>query len=84
MTNPEDQAQQVKDALFAGNKIAAIKLYREQTGAGLAEAKAAVEKLEVELRTSAPSSFQSPASKGCAVSMLAAAFFVAAVWRIFT
>lgn len=32
--------------LAAGRKIEAIKLYREQTGAGLAEAKAAVEALE--------------------------------------
>lgn len=33
--------------LASGNKIAAIKRYREQTGVGLAEAKAAVESLDV-------------------------------------
>jgi ribosomal protein L7/L12 len=33
----------IKAAIAAGNKIAAIKLYRDATGAGLAEAKDAVE-----------------------------------------
>lgn len=63
--NPEDQADRVKSALFAGRKIEAIKLYREQTGVGLAEAKTAVEKLEEELRASTPASFANPPSKGC-------------------
>jgi ribosomal protein L7/L12 len=36
----------IKAELAAGNKIAAIKLYREATGAGLAEAKQAVELIE--------------------------------------
>lgn len=34
---------QVQNALRTGNKIEAIKLYRELTGAGLAEAKDAVD-----------------------------------------
>src|SRR5262245_66554613 len=33
----------IKAEIAAGNKIAAIKLYRDATGAGLAEAKEAVE-----------------------------------------
>lgn len=36
-------------ALSQGNKLEAIKLYREQTGVGLAEAKAAVDDLERKL-----------------------------------
>jgi ribosomal protein L7/L12 len=39
-------APQVQDALRRGNKIEAIKIYRELTGVGLAEAKDAVEKAE--------------------------------------
>lgn len=35
----------VREVLRTGGKIAAIRLYREETGAGLAEAKEAVEKL---------------------------------------
>ena len=37
---------EIRQLLASGNKIAAIKRYREQTGVGLAEAKAAVESLE--------------------------------------
>jgi ribosomal protein L7/L12 len=35
---------QIQAALRSGNKIEAIKLYREMTGVGLAEAKAAIDK----------------------------------------
>lgn len=37
---------EIRQQLASGNKIAAIKRYREATGVGLAEAKAAVESLE--------------------------------------
>jgi hypothetical protein len=46
---PEEPLAQIKDALRRGQKIDAIRLYREHTGAGLAEAKTAVEQLEAEL-----------------------------------
>ena len=36
----------IQDALRSGNKIEAIKLYREMTGVGLAEAKDAIDKAE--------------------------------------
>jgi ribosomal protein L7/L12 len=41
-----DAGQQLAELIRQGRKIEAIKLVREQTGCGLAEAKAAVEKLE--------------------------------------
>ena len=37
---------QIQDALRRGNKIEAIKIYREMTGAGLAEAKDAIDRAE--------------------------------------
>jgi ribosomal protein L7/L12 len=37
---------QVQDALRRGNKIEAIKIYRELTGVGLAEAKQAIDRAE--------------------------------------
>lgn len=40
---------QIQDALRRGNKIEAIKIYRELTGVGLVEAKQAVENLESRL-----------------------------------
>lgn len=39
-------APQIQDALRRGNKIEAIKIYRELTGVGLAEAKDAIERAE--------------------------------------
>jgi ribosomal protein L7/L12 len=39
-------APQVQDALRRGNKIEAIKIYRELTGVGLAEAKQAIDRAE--------------------------------------
>ena len=39
-------APQVQEALRRGNKIEAIKIYRELTGTGLAEAKDAIDKAE--------------------------------------
>ena len=40
----------VEKMLLAGKKINAIKLYREQTGVGLKDAKDAVERIEVQLK----------------------------------
>ena len=37
---------QIQDALRRGNKIEAIKIYRELTGAGLAEAKTVIDRAE--------------------------------------
>ena len=41
----EEEHADLREMVAAGDKIAAIKLYRERTGVGLAEAKAAVEAL---------------------------------------
>lgn len=63
---PENDAARIHEAIFSGQKILAIKLYREQTAVGLAEAKEAVEKLEAELRASSPERFSAkPAGAGC-------------------
>jgi len=41
---------QIQDALRRGNKIEAIKIYRELTGVGLAEAKQAIDRAEQSLK----------------------------------
>ena len=58
---------QVQAAIFEGQKIMAIKIYREDTGASLADAKAAVDKLAAEWHAAFPEKFQVPAArkKGC-------------------
>jgi ribosomal protein L7/L12 len=78
--NSEDQAQKLKDAIFAGQKIEAIKLYWEQNGLGLKESKEAVEKLEADLRRSSPDRFAASPAKGCVSVIAVAGIFVA--WRI--
>jgi ribosomal protein L7/L12 len=48
-TNPNSDpvlSPQIQDALRRGNKIEAIKIYRELTGVGLAEAKDAIDLAE--------------------------------------
>src|SRR6267142_1246397 len=63
---PESQATQIREFVFAGRKIEAIKLLRQSTGLGLADAKTVVEKLEEELRQSSPEKFTARKS-GCTV-----------------
>ena len=43
---PDTTASQIDDALARGNKIEAIKLYRQATNCGLKEAKEAIEQAE--------------------------------------
>lgn len=79
---PADKLGAIKELLFSGQKIAAIKLYRKTTGTGLAEAKDAVEKIEAELRGASPEKFKAaPAGKGClGVVAMGCAAVVAVVW----
>ena len=63
---PEENMAKIKAAVFAGNKIEAIKLFRDATGKGLAEAKDSIEHLTSELRATDPEKFSSrPPAKGC-------------------
>lgn len=73
----------VAELLFKGEKIPAIKLYREQVkpGAGLKESKDAVEQLEAGLRANHPEKFTAKAKSGCAaVLAVLAVLFIALVW----
>ena len=78
MANLDDQNRQaIENSIFAGRKIEAIKLFREATGTGLAEAKHAVEDLEVDLRRGSPEKFiASTARKGCAGVLVCVALVV--------
>ena len=79
---PEEILSEIKEALFQGQKIQAIKIYRKASEAGLAEAKDAVEKLEKELRSASPENFSSkPSAGGCfGILMLVCAIVTVAVW----
>lgn len=64
-------AQQIANCVYAGQKIQAIKLYREYSGKDLKASKDFVESLEDALRAKEPEKFTRSASgKGC-LGMLA-------------
>jgi len=76
----EELLAPLREALFLGQKIEAIKLYREHTGVGLAQAKAEVEKLEQELRLASPEKFtKAPPKQGCVSLVVLVAFVSVAV-----
>ncbi len=68
--SPIEEPGSLEAMIFAGQKIQAIKLYRESTGLGLKEAKDAVEAMEANLRRDSPHKFQTVQAKGCGASML--------------
>jgi len=63
----DKQRADIENAIYAGRKIEAIKLYREAVaGSGLADAKKWVEDREVELRAQHPERFTASSRKtGC-------------------
>src|SRR5688572_29631231 len=76
---PEPLAASIRESVFAGRKIEAIKAVREATGLGLKESKDLVEQLEEELRRTSPDKFTAPPSgKGCAVRILCCLTFLIA------
>lgn len=66
-TSFEDQ---IRELLASGHKIAAFRLYREETGAGLAEAKAVVESLESSVPLTEPAGPEDPALTNQVVNLL--------------
>jgi len=54
----DEQRTAMTELLFIGQKIAAIKIYRQATGAGLKESKDFVDTLEAQLIQTMPERFQ--------------------------
>ena len=77
----EEQWKAIDPHLLSGHKIQAIKVYREITGVGLAEAKQAVEQRHRQLE---PESAQSAdKAKGCvAILCVAAGLSLSAAWAV--
>ncbi len=68
MELPEEKRQAIRNAIFEGRAIEAIKLVRESAGCGLKEAKDFVDSYSAELRQKEPEKFRvaSTGRKGCA------------------
>ncbi len=63
---PQETIQAVGEALKAGSKIEAIKIYREATGVSLVQAKEFIEKLGDQLAESDPDQYSAAQSRrGC-------------------
>lgn len=71
----------IAEALFRGNKIEAIKLYRESHGVGLKDAKDAVEELEARLRETSPDKFTASSRAGCLGAVLLGIAVGVCCWR---
>jgi len=71
------QTKQIEDALAAGSKIEAIKLYREFTGLGLRDASIHLDQLAAQLVQRDPAKYGKlmQKAKGCA-SVIAVCFFL--------
>ena len=78
---PPDHSELIKEALFIGRKVAATKLYQQQTGMESTDARAAIEKLEAQLRLASPERFTGPRASGCFSVILATGFVGAALWK---
>ncbi len=74
-----ENLDRIRAAIFAGEKISAIKLYRQATGEGLLEAKQFVERIEAELRQTEPEKFTAPPAKGCGVTVICLLLLLALV-----
>ncbi|MBT5017664.1 ribosomal protein L7/L12 [bacterium] len=65
----DEQRQEILDSIRQGNKIQAIKIFRDVTGAGLKESKEFVEELTSQLIKDDPESMQT-AKAGCGAAMV--------------
>lgn len=66
---PKETWQEITDLLMKRRKIEAIKIYREQAGVGLKEAKEAVETFQEELAQQFPDRFPK-GGVGCSAAFL--------------
>ena len=67
----DDEVQQIMTAVFAGEKIRAIRIYRTATNSSLVDAKNFVEALEARLRQESPGKFTTPPTQGSCSRTLA-------------
>ncbi len=63
---PDEAVEQIQTAIFAGQKIMAIKLYRQATNSSLVDAKNFIEALQQRLWRESPQRFTvQPGNAGC-------------------
>jgi hypothetical protein len=78
----DTQLEQIQSALFSGNRIEAIKVYRQAVDTSLTGAVKFINALEEELRASDPTKFTAPPRGkgcGCGTAALCAVILIALV-----
>ncbi len=80
---PDEQLAAIKEALFAGRKIEAIKIYRQSTGGALKDAKDAIDELEAALRMASPERFSTRKPGSCMTAFAFIGMAVLAAWWTF-
>jgi ribosomal protein L7/L12 len=75
----DSDVQQIQAAIFAGDKIGAIRLHREASGMGLKESKDFIEALDAELRRTDPTRFTAAPAKGCLGAVLCTVVILSAL-----
>ncbi len=70
----DETKEEIANEIFAGRKIAAIKLCREATGMGLKESKIFIESLQAQLREQSPEKFTTQSSGCSSAAVLFLAF----------
>ncbi len=79
----DDVPQELQDLIYAGQKIAAIKLVREKKGCDLKEAKDRVDAVQARLREQFPEDFAAGTGKsGCASVLLVIPVLAVVLWLI--
>lgn len=78
MSLTDETRDQINEAIFAGRKVEAIKLYRQATGEGLLESKEFIETLTKRLREEYPDKVPAHAS-GCGTAVVLLATTASAV-----
>lgn len=78
-------SQAVKNAVDAGHKIEAIKIYREETGVGLKEAKDAIDHLAMERTpTTDNTDMREPGSGGAsAIKLVVLVAVIVVIYKVF-
>ncbi len=71
-----DADNEISNLIYSGQKIEAVKRYRERRGTSLKEAKLAVEEQTARLREQFPDRFTASKSSGCAATALLLAAIV--------
>ena len=75
-----EQKQSFAEAVYAGNKITAIKQLREVSGLDLKDSKEIIDRLESELRVAHPERFARSRKSGCFVLLILMFPVAVVVW----